>query len=74
MTNTETTTLLDNINAAGKQIVAMLATGPVNVERAMFCTAGKFTQHEVASALKMLHIAGVVDYFRGDYIKGEHRA
>jgi hypothetical protein len=70
MTNT-TTALLDNINAASKQIVAMLATGPVNLDRALFCTAGRFTRHELTSALKMLHVAGICDYFQGQYIKAK---
>jgi hypothetical protein len=68
MTNT-TSALLDNINAAAKQIVSMLATGPVNVDRAMSCTADKFSRHEISSALKMLHIAGVADYVSGAYVQ-----
>jgi len=69
--NTATNALLDNINAASKQIVAMLATGPVNMDRATYCTAGRFTAHELKTALKMLHVAGICDYFQGQYIKAK---
>jgi hypothetical protein len=68
MTNTNTAALLDNINAASKQIVAMLAFGPVNMDRALYCTAGRFTAHEIKTALKMLHVAGICDYFQGQYV------
>ena len=68
MTNS-TDALLDNINAAAKQIALLLQFGPVDMDRALYCTAGRFTEHELKSALKMLHIAGLADYRAGKYVQ-----
>ena len=63
-TNTNRLALLTSI---GQQILAMTLTGAVDVERATYCTAGRFTTDDIRAALKMLHAAELVDYRGGKY-------
>jgi len=70
MTNTNSTARtnrLETLTAIGRQILSMLDTGAVDMDRALYCTAGKFSETDVRDSMKMLHAAGLADYRGGKY-------
>ena len=64
-------TRLETLTAIGRQILSMLESGAVDIERAEFCTAGKFSTDDIRAALNMLHAAGLTTWCGGKYHAAE---
>ena len=48
MTKTTNLTRLETLSTIGRQILSMLESGAVDVERVMYCTSGKFSESTAA--------------------------
>lgn len=58
---------LEALTIIGCQILSMTDSGPVDMDRARYCTAGRFSDDDLRSAIQMLHAAGLVNYRGGKY-------
>lgn len=58
---------LELLTSIGRQLLAMANTGAVDLQRAIHCTAGKFSTDDLRAALAMLHAGGLLNYRAGKY-------